>query len=144
MKRTFLLALALTASLFTNLEPASSHSRCKIKGPMGTWTYVPCPPHNHTRFDTGGGPSPKKTYNFKIINTDSSDTISYYMWGKKYRLRPGYHRKHSTKYKKIYLYFDRVADSGSFERYNWNFNADTHDLKIWRDGKYIRVREVLD
>ena len=143
--KSLLLATAIIGSSILTIAP-EAQARCKVKGPMGTWTYVPCGPHNHTRFGSGGNRTTNRSkYYFKVINVDTTDTISYWYGGTRYRLRPGYERKHTkVGSKNVYLYMDRIAGNGQLDRYNWNFNADLYDLKIWRKGKFLRVREVPD
>ena len=146
MKKLILGLFALATVLGSTPDPAEAHSRCKVRGPWGTWTYVPCGPHNHTRFGNGGNrKTNRSTYYFRVYNKDKTMTIQYKYGNKYYKLKPGYYRKHTkTGSKNAFIVLDRYANNSKFDIYNYHLNADKHDLNVYYKGVYLRVYTTND
>lgn len=151
MKKLLLSVLA-AASLLTAANSVEAHTKCKrYINPWGGWTEA-CPHLHKNRpptFHPAPRPrprpsNPKGTYYWKIKNVDSKDTISYKWGNSKYYLRPGQSRSHTSSYQNVYLRFDKYAGDGVYTNYNWRFNANHYDLKVWRNGTRIQIREVPD
>ncbi len=136
MIKKLTLGLLTAAFLLAAAPDSEAHTKCKIKGPFGGWTWGPCPPHSHPRGRTT--PVRKAGTVFKIYNIDSTDTISYYYEGKRYSLKPGFHRTHTSNKKYAVIDFDYIVPTGGWESKKVFLNVGQEYLRVWRNGKYFR------
>ena len=107
-------------SKFNNLEVWRTNSHYL------TWKYVNKPT------------SPRyNSYKWKITNVDKHNTISYYMYGKKYILGPNRYRVHTKvngRESTVHLIFDRVAGDGKQTNLYYDFPAKEYDLQVYRSN----------
>ena len=146
MKKLLLGLFALATVLGSAPAAVEAHSRCKVRLPMGGWTYVYCGPHNHTRFGNGGNRSTNNTtYYFKVYNKDKTMTIQYKYGNRYYKLKPGYYRSHTKKgSKNAFIVLDRYANNSQFDIYNYPLNADLYDLNVYYNGNNLRTYTTND
>lgn len=149
MKKVLLGLFALATVLGSSPDPVEAHSRCKVRLPMGGWTWGLCTPHDHPILKNPGPrgrTTPIRTYYFKVYNKDRTMTIQYKYAGKYYKLKPGYYRSHSFRgtSKNAFIVLDRYANNSKFDIYNYHLNADLYDLNVYYKGNNLRTYRTDD
>ena len=137
--KSLLLTTAFIGASLLAIAP-EAQARCKVKGPMGTWTYVPC------------GPQPPKPrpidkrqrfwapeYTFKIYNDNNTASMTYYLNDKKYTLSAGYNRTHTLSDRWPTLEIDDIAGNGKWDNRTIPVNTGEQNVRIYRRGKYSRA-----